>query len=57
VHEPIRLSDHLGENIESRPLREFVNGYIYNCFQAYVHEAVRLGDRASGGTNGLRVST
>jgi CRP-like cAMP-binding protein len=57
VHEPIRLSDHLGENIESRPLREFVNGYVYNCFQAYVREAVRLGDRASGGIDGLRVST
>jgi 1-acyl-sn-glycerol-3-phosphate acyltransferase len=56
VHEPIRLSDHLGENIEGRPLREFVNGYVYNRFQDYVREAVRLGAKASGGINGPRVS-
>lgn len=53
VHEPIRLSDHLGENIESRPLREFINGYVYHCFQDYVREAVRL---ASKRINGPRVS-
>jgi hypothetical protein len=42
VHEPIRLSDHLGENIDSHALREFVNGYVYERFQDYVREAVRL---------------
>ena len=52
VHEPIRLSEYLGENIEGRPLREFVNGYVYDRFQDYVREAVRLGARASGGTDG-----
>jgi CRP-like cAMP-binding protein len=48
VHEPIRLSEHLGGNIEGSPLREFVNGYVYNCFQDYVREAVRLGAKAPG---------
>jgi CRP-like cAMP-binding protein len=57
VHEPIRLSDHLGENIEGRSLREFVNGYVYNRFQDYVREAVRLGAKASGEINSPRVPT
>ncbi len=57
VHEPIRLSDHLGESIEGRPLREFVNGYVYKCFQDYVREAVRLATKASSGINDRRVST
>lgn len=42
VHEPIRLSDHLGENIDGRALREFVNGHVYERFRGYVSEAVRL---------------
>jgi CRP-like cAMP-binding protein/1-acyl-sn-glycerol-3-phosphate acyltransferase len=57
VHEPIRLSEHLGEDIEARPLREFVNGYVYKCFQDYVREAVRLGATASRGINGLHMSS
>src|SRR5919107_1639518 len=52
VHEPIRLSEHLGENIEARSLHEFVNGYVYKCFQDYVREAVRLETTALRGTNG-----
>ncbi len=56
VHEPIRLSEHLGKNIEGRPLREFVNGYVYNRFHDYVREAVRMGARKSGGMDDLRVS-
>ena len=49
VHEPIRLSEHLGEALDSRALREFVNDYVYNRFQEYVREAVRLaaGSRVS----------
>jgi 1-acyl-sn-glycerol-3-phosphate acyltransferase/CRP-like cAMP-binding protein len=49
VHEPIRLSEHLGEAFGSRALREFVNDYVYNRFQEYVREAVRLaaGSRVS----------
>jgi hypothetical protein len=42
VHEPIRLSEQLGENIDSRALREFVNGHVYERFRGYVREAVQL---------------
>jgi CRP-like cAMP-binding protein len=56
VHEPIRLSEHLGGNIEGGPLREFVNGYVDNCFQDYVREAARLGAEAPGAT-GPQLST
>ncbi|HEX2108967.1 MAG TPA: 1-acyl-sn-glycerol-3-phosphate acyltransferase [Rubrobacteraceae bacterium] len=56
VHEPIRLSDHLGENIDSRALREFVNGYVYDRFRDYVREAVRLAATPAGGMNTPRVS-
>lgn len=54
VHEPIRLSDHLGENIDGRGLREFVSEHLYKWFQDYVREAVRLAKRPPGGTDGLR---
>jgi CRP-like cAMP-binding protein len=49
VHEPIRLSEHLGENIDGRALREFVNGHVYERFRGYVREAVQLaaGHRAA----------
>jgi hypothetical protein len=57
VHEPIRLSEHLGENIDSRMLREFVNNHIYTRFQDYVREAVRLAATPSGGTDALRGPT
>ena len=56
VHEPIRLSDHLGENFGKTALRQFVNEYIYKRFQEYVREAVRLAARPSGRTNGPGVS-
>jgi 1-acyl-sn-glycerol-3-phosphate acyltransferase/CRP-like cAMP-binding protein len=55
VHEPIRLSEHLGENIEKEALREFVNERIYGLFREYVREAVRLAAEPSG-TDGPRVS-
>lgn len=42
VHEPIRLSEHLGKNVDSRALREFVNGHVHGRFRDYVREAVRL---------------
>ncbi len=56
VHEPFRLSDHLGENIDGRALREFVNGHVYERFRGYVGEAVRLAATPAEGTNGPRVS-
>jgi hypothetical protein len=56
VHEPFRLSDHLGENIDSHALREFVNGYVYERFQDYVREAVRLAATPAGAINDPRVS-
>ena len=42
VHEPIRLSEHLGEAFDERSLHRFVNGYIYDCFKDYISEAVHL---------------
>ncbi len=57
VHEPIRLSEHLGENIGREALREFVNDHVYQRFKEYVREATRLAARPPGGTNGVRVST
>jgi CRP-like cAMP-binding protein len=33
VHEPIRLSAHLGENIGREALREFVNDHVYQRFK------------------------
>lgn len=42
VHDPIRLSDHLGANADSRALREFVNGHVYERFRGHVREAVQL---------------
>ncbi|MDP9476983.1 MAG: cyclic nucleotide-binding domain-containing protein [Actinomycetota bacterium] len=56
VHEPIRLSEHLGENVDSRALREFVNDHVYGRFQGYVREAVRLAAGQTGGPSGSRVS-
>jgi CRP-like cAMP-binding protein len=56
VHEPIRLSEYLGENIDSPTLREFVNDQVYTRFQDYVREAVRLAARPAGGTDSLRGS-
>ncbi|MDP8946786.1 MAG: 1-acyl-sn-glycerol-3-phosphate acyltransferase [Actinomycetota bacterium] len=57
VHEPIRLSEHLGENIGREALREFVNDHVYQRFKEYVREATRLAARQPGGANGARVST
>jgi CRP-like cAMP-binding protein len=56
VHEPIRLSEHLGENIGKGALRSFVDDHVYKRFQEYVREAVRLAARPPGGTNDTRVS-
>lgn len=42
VHEPIRLSEHLGNEFDKQQLREFVNGDLQERFQVYVEEAVRL---------------
>jgi CRP-like cAMP-binding protein/1-acyl-sn-glycerol-3-phosphate acyltransferase len=56
VHEPIRLSDHLGENIKREAMREFVNDRVYEPFRRYVREAVRLASDPSG-TNNPRVSS
>ena len=56
VHEPIRLSDHLGENIDGQALRGFVNGYVQERFGGYVREAVRLASTPAGGMDGPRVS-
>ena len=56
VHEPLRLSDHLGENIDSHALRKFVNGYVYERFQDYVREAVRLAATPAGAMNDPRGS-
>ena len=57
VHEPIRLSEHLGENIGKEALRAFVDDHVYKRFQEYVREAVRLATGPSGGANGPRMST
>jgi len=43
VHEPIRLSEHLGEAFDDRSLYEFINGYVHERFHGYVREAVQLG--------------
>jgi 1-acyl-sn-glycerol-3-phosphate acyltransferase/CRP-like cAMP-binding protein len=56
VHEPIRLSEHLGGNIGREALREFVNEYVYKRFQEYVREAVRLAARRSGATDDPQMS-
>jgi CRP-like cAMP-binding protein len=56
VNEPVRLSDHLGEDIDGQALRDFVNGYVYERFRGYVREAVRLAATSVGGIDGLRVS-
>ena len=50
VHEPIKLSEHLGESIDGRALREFVDGYVYECFRDYVRGAVRLADKGREGS-------
>jgi CRP-like cAMP-binding protein len=42
VHEPFRISDHLGENVGKEALRGFVNDVVYARFRRYVHEAVEL---------------
>jgi hypothetical protein len=54
VHEPFRLSEHLGANPGREALRKFVDDRIYQTFRQHVREAVRL---ASGPSNGRRVST
>lgn len=56
VHKPIRLSDHLGENIDSRALREFVDGYVYQNFRGHVREAVRLAAGPTEAINGPQLS-
>ena len=56
VNEPVRLSDHLGEDIGGQALRDFVNGYVYERFRGYVREAVRLAATSAGGIDGLRAS-
>ena len=50
------VTSHGDENIDGPALREFVNGYVYERFQDYVCEAVRLAATPAGGTNGPRVS-
>ena len=55
VHEPFRLSEHLGANPGRENLRDFVNERVYRSFRRYVREAVRLASEPSG-TNGRRVS-
>lgn len=42
VHEPIRLSEYLGEDIGRDALRGFVNDTVYQRFRGYVREAVEL---------------
>ncbi len=42
VHEPIRLSEHLGEAFDDDSLHGFVNDYVYERFRDYVREAVQL---------------
>jgi hypothetical protein len=42
VHEPFRISEHLGENVGKEALRGFVNDVVYARFRRYVHEAVEL---------------
>jgi CRP-like cAMP-binding protein len=56
VNEPVRLSDHLGEDIGGQALRDFVNGYVYERFRGYVREAVRLAATSAEGIDGLRAS-
>jgi CRP-like cAMP-binding protein len=56
VHEPIRLSEHLGENIGKEALRSFVNDHVYKRFQEHVREAVRLAARTPGKPYGTQVS-
>jgi CRP-like cAMP-binding protein/1-acyl-sn-glycerol-3-phosphate acyltransferase len=53
VHEPFRLSEHLGANPGRETLRRFVDDRVYAPFRQHVREAVRL---ASGPLNGCRVS-
>jgi hypothetical protein len=42
VHEPIRLSEHIGETFDDRSLHGFINDYVHERFRRYVREAVRL---------------
>lgn len=42
VHQPIRLSEHLGDVFDKQGLRDFVNGDLQQRYQAFVQEAVRL---------------
>ena len=42
VHEPFRLSDHLGENIDAASLRHFVRETVYGRYRDWVREAVEL---------------
>lgn len=42
VHEPIRLSEHLGHAFERSALHDFVNNDVYTSFQGYVREAVEM---------------
>jgi 1-acyl-sn-glycerol-3-phosphate acyltransferase len=56
VHEPFRLSEHLGANPGREALREFVDNRVYERFQGYVREAVQLAARPAEGTSGFRAS-
>ena len=42
VHEPICLSEHLGEAFDDDLLHSFANSYVYERFRDYVREAVQL---------------
>ncbi len=53
VHEPIRLSERLGEKVEKEALRRFVDDYVYERFKGYVREAEGL---ANGATDRPRTS-
>lgn len=43
VHEPIRLSEHVGDPPDPSRMREFVDKHIFRGFQEFVREAERLG--------------
>ncbi len=56
VHEPFRLSEHLGANPGREALRQFVDDRVYGPFRQYVREAVQLAGRPAEGTSGFRAS-
>jgi 1-acyl-sn-glycerol-3-phosphate acyltransferase len=56
VHEPFRLSEHLGANPGREAMRAFVDDRVYERFHGYVREAVQLAARPAEGTSGFRAS-